>query len=537
MNKRIPAIIACTILLQCLVVLYWQNQRGNFYIDELHSFEYASSYTSDSTGYVLDDPAWKWAQWMDAKNLTEQLRVDSTEQLSDWPVGEQLKRLLTKRAFMGLLNYIMTDTGHDASFFTYARNAALFNLWFLFIAELMLAYCVKTLTHSDIMMTLSFIMFGMSSIMIGMTEYLRFYILTVALMMVVVCCHLKIWKEKSLLWCLCMELIAFVSAYIGLYHSELMLVTCGCFFCFFFAGLLLRKRFAEAIIYAVPLLYGMYHYVYRRTNLLRVVIHPADFAYTGTHGIATTAYSFLTVTPERAWGCIKVILKIFGEKWFGSIAVMLMFTALLTLCAIYSILWRNPDNSEKPEKDATKGFAIIVLLTALMSLTFNVLTDLYLDRYNCFSIALLMIVFWICVDRAQRVFDRKMFLTVVTALVLMGAVAGQRADAYQFLYMQDYPARDFAEEYCNTDSILLTSAFNESYDCIVHSGSNARIYVIDSGQTPDLNTVPELPEKFLIWCDKTRGDERLKQALVGTDYSVTSVGSTYTCDVYLCSKK
>ena len=535
--SKIVLIIACVMLLQCLTLLYWQTQRGNYFIDDLHSFEAAGAYLSDSRPYYTEDPMWEYGKWMKTSDLIGHLKVDGDETILTLPLGRRLMLLAQKRTYNGLLNLIMSDAGYETPIFQYSREVLMLNMMFFLIAELLLAYLLKELTGNREIMILGSIMFGFSGIIMCLCEYVRFYILVIALFLIFLCCHLMIWREYRIKRILMWELLSLIAAYFGLLHSELILVTCGSFFCIFMIGLLCRKRFRHAAVYSAPLLGGMYIYVYQKTNLLDIVLHPADYAVYGGHGAALATYNMLTCTPQRFWECFRDICNVFGEKWFGRNWIMWALLSLLVICKIYSLKNKKAGSSVK-DSDHNAGFILILGITALISLLFNLLTSLRTERYNSLIIVLFMIVFWFCVDRMRDVFDRKKYISIVAILVIIGAVVSQRPDSFTYLFVNEQPLKNLSIDYMDTDCVMFTGGnINAPYDCIIHAGTNSRVLAVEPGRESKFHKIKKLPDKLLAFSANSTETELMRQAMDKADYEMSFVGQTWQNEIYLCVKK
>lgn len=534
-RKTIISAVIVIVLLQCLMLLYWQNLRSNFFVDELYCFGYASSFIAPESSYITDKPEWQCGEWMETDGLKGFLKVDSSESLQNLPLKEQLSLLTGKRTYMGLLNILMYDDGQDADFYQYAWSALFLNMWFFLISELLMAYCIKETTGSYGLMLLGIMMFGFSGIIAGMCEYVRFYMMTIMLMLIVVCCHLAIWKDKSVLRCLAFEMIAFVCAYYALMHSELMLVTCGTFFCFFFAGMLCRKRWKQAAVYAAPLLYGVYHYVWERTNLLDIVMHPADFAGPG-HGVEAVTSNLLIWTPERGWDFAKQIYAVFATTWFGSSYLLVAFLVLLLTCCLCK--GNRDDERSKDSPARYGGFILILVLTAFMSFLFNILTGLSVARHSSFTIVLLMIVTWYLAGVAWQWLDKNRFMLIITVLTMISAVLCQNQENFPYLYINEKNIRAQIADCGCVDNLLFNYGDRHSaYDCIANSRDGTRIYAVAPETAPSINNIKEAPDLFLAWCMRDVSVDTIKIALEGTDYQAKPLGSTWLNNVYLCSKK
>ena len=74
------------------------------------------------------------------------------------------------------------------------------------------------------------------------------------------------------------------------------------------------------------------------------------------------------------------------------------------------------------------------------------------------------------------------------------------------------------------------------YDCICHTGFNAKVYVMDPLRTGSLKEI-DPPDRFLAWCFWSGGDNRMKRLMDGSDYEITPLGATHMNYIYLCEKK
>lgn len=535
-------------IVQCMVLVYWHGQKGNYFLDELYTFEHARNYTFDEDVYFMSDPSWQYETWMDADGMLSHLTVAQGEGLRSLPFTESLHLLLTKRTYMGMMNLIMSAT---TPFDGYATGALILNMVFFFLAELLLFYCIKTLTGRKELALLSIIMFGCSGIIMSMCTYIRFYMLAIMLLLIVIACHIKLWDTRNYTRFFGWELLAFLAAYYGMKHSELMFMICGTFFCLFFFSLLIRKQFRASLIYALPLLAGTYWFVYRKTYLIEMVLHPSAFVQPDDYGKGTIAYNLMTVTWERASGTIATLWDCVYDKWFGGLAVFIVFAAAGLGYFILFVVQRKKADQKAfsgAGRNGYSGLVLLILLTALIGLTFNVLTDMYSNRYSSFEVVLLMICFWYGIGQLCR-YDfkwRPVFLAAIAAITLWGAVMGQQADHFAYLYPKSKEVTTAVKQYEDLDCVFFQGATEENYDlglerhafydCIVHTGFDAKVYVMDPLRAGSLKEI-DPPDRFLAWCFWSGGDNRMKRLMDGSDYEITPLGATHMNYIYLCEKK
>ena len=539
----IAAVLLLIVIVQCVVLVYWQGQRGNYFVDELYSFGYGHAFTEETAHYVTEDEAWKYDTWMKAGDLQAQLEVSKDESLLSLSPLKAIGLLATKRTYMGLLNIVMSVT---QPFRGYCYGAMFLNILFLLASELFLACIMRKMTGSYAIMLLSIIMFGFSAIIIGMCEYVRFYMMAVMILLLVILCHVQLWEKERLRSFFVWEMIALIAAYYGLKNAEVIFVTCGSFFSFFFLALLLRRKFRQAAVYAAPLLLGAYLFVYQQTSYFQILFHPAQFAQADSHGGAAVTYNLLTVTGERAGEVLQSIGDCLIEKWFGNLAVLIVYAALLVLCIILTIY--KAVRREEPPADKVRytGFAVVLALTAATGFTFNVLTYLTPDRYQVLSIVLLMIVFWWGAAAFHLKISDKRILIALAVITILGAGASQQADKFPFLYIEDKALMEQVEQYSNADQIVFEGfweyQYNENierhsfYESMMHCSENARIRITNPFEVTTLSEV-DPGDQFIAWCVSDWGIDKMQHFVEDTDYKATCLGATYFNTVYLCSRE
>lgn len=395
--------------------------------------------------------AFEHGSWLDSDKLRENLIVSKEESLFSLSKSDALNCFKYRnRVYMGFLNMVMSV---NEPFKGYAKGALYLNFFFLVILEILVYLYLFEMTNSRVIPVLCVIMIGFSAIVMGLTLYIRFYVFALTLLLAVVYCHLRMWKTQKYWLFLLLELLSFIFAFYGLWQSELILVICGTFFCLYFLALLVTKRFINAVLYAVPLIIGLNKYVHQQTDLLLMVMHPSQFMMPNSGGKSMVAYNLMTVTKERAANCFGLIKDDVYSLFFGHKILAIAFFAMIILVVVVNvnnkIKGKIPAGRQKGNWRKSHGiFAIVVFLTAVTGLIFNLLTDLYHYRYICFFLILFIISFWyfiaVMVDLIpdkniiQSNISVKMLIVLsFTVITIISAISCQQPEKYPFLYIED----------------------------------------------------------------------------------------------------
>lgn len=134
-EKRRYFIFAAIIMIQVVVMLYWANEKSNFYIDELYSMGYASNFTGrgDTERRISDGPEWQFNKWINNALFKEYLLVSEEEQIFQLSFTEAVQKMLTGRNYFGLLNIAESLVGYD---FVSARPGIVLNILIFILTEI-----------------------------------------------------------------------------------------------------------------------------------------------------------------------------------------------------------------------------------------------------------------------------------------------------------------------------------------------------------------------------------------------------------------
>ena len=338
-NRRKVLIYACIILVQTMILLYWANVKTNFYIDDLYSFGYASSFTGegDDSQYITRSPEFGFNEWISNAEFKKYLILDESEKLSNTSFMNAASRMLTGRIYFGLLNIAESIAGYSC---VTARPAVVLNIILFVLAEIMLVLLLKKMHMDSKMCYLALIMFGCSTYVISAVEYIRFYMLVILFLILMLMCLHDFWRTDrwniAVLTALGMGLLA----YFSYKNSELTIP--------FFGGLVLSliiisavaKKMKQLLVSIGMVIAGIF-YVAFSTNYINVLLYPENFDIQ-TAGVASNASkNIVNATVDTVRNFLIWVIELFETHYFGSYRFIFMFLGIVTICLVFMADKRN----------------------------------------------------------------------------------------------------------------------------------------------------------------------------------------------------
>ena len=154
-----------------------------------------------------------------------------------------------------------------------------------------------------------------------MTVYVRFYMLITFWMTLYTYLHVLMWQEDSIRKNLVMEFGAVAILYLAYKNSPLAVIQGVGVIGAFLVGLMMRKRYRQAVVYGLPVVGGGVMYVLLKTDYIGYVLHPEKFADADITNIATESLldNFLALTPGSAVDRSIELARLICQYLFGHI--------------------------------------------------------------------------------------------------------------------------------------------------------------------------------------------------------------------------
>ena len=527
-RKTTLIILAIIIVLQCGAMFYWASHKAYYYIDELFTFEYVQNINNhtDSIEYMDDSSLWKVEEWLSVGDLKTRYSLEDGESVFDLPASLTVKKLVLDRNYMWMINALETAIGEYVS---PMWICICFNIlvWIVFqiVLFIFLTKCLGTDRRTSL---LAAALWGFCPLVLGLSVYCRFYSWTLLLFLVVLVLHRLMWDGESHKKNILYEIAAIALMYLAFMNSELLFVIGGSLVFFFTVGLIVRKRYWQSLYYAAPFIGGGLFFIWKRSSLLHVVLHPAQFAAKGS-GAASLHASYLldSTLLEKAVSLLHSV-KAFAEYVPGSV-VLAIIALLLGLLLYLSV--------RKKASGLLDGFSLILLASAVVFWLFCGLCGLNSTRYLSFLFLLVFILLTVVFDKLARSYKApRLVFKVACCLVLISSVLPFYKRDVQYVYEWLKPSLARVSEYRNLDAIVNYDPvhnYNAYYSTSLLSPSSS-IYPIS--QTPSGGELPDLPEAFLYWATYYWSPVEVLDMIKERGYSVELLYDAELALVYYCQK-
>lgn len=547
-SKQKPFFIFIAIItLQLVVMLYWANEKSNFFADELYSMCYASSYTGegDKTPHATVGPEWTPKEWVNNGSLKKYMIVEEDEQIFRLPFFRAWKKLLTGKNYFGLLNIAESIAGYS---FVSARPGIVLNMIIYIVAGIALVILMRKMKMNDRSQYLALAMFGFSSQGIGLVEFIRFYMLVIMYLLWQLILFYVVWNSDSFKKIIPAEFGILGLTYLSYRNSQLALIFFGAFsFCFAIA-LIMLKKWKPLISYVVMGLCGT-AYVWVTTDYIKILLHPTDFLQSGNKAV-TASLSIAAFSIDLTKANVLKCRKYFGAFFFENYFIVLMAIIALTM---YSLWMRRRKKDETRllcglteckirlrnfKLSPESGFVCALLGAAVTYTLIIAMANLVTRRYFCIGFMLFYIAFWYILDRIltkciRRELCSGWYIILTTAVALNALVPFKtREIPLAYIYEDDRSFISALEPYRNMDVVLAELNGMEINDCMNLMSENSYIYAVRLG---DYSYDEEkFADEFVFW---TRNDQDILPILndlVERGYEVESLGKDHISQAYVC---
>ena len=334
-------IYSCIIIAQVIVLLYWAHVKTNYFIDDLYSLGYASSFTGegDTARYITRSPEFGFNEWISNAEFKKYLILNDNEKLIHTSFLNAVSKMLRGRMYFGLLNIAESIAGYS---YVTARPAIVLNIILFVITEIMLILLMKKMNMDKKMSYLSLIMFGCSTYVISAAEYIRFYILVILFLILMLMCLYDFWQTDTWRKASISALGMGVIAYFSYKNSELTIPFFGGLVLFLIIISFFAKKRKQLIISFGMLLAGTL-YIFLSTDFVDVLLYPENYT-SQTAGVELSASNHIdTATVDTFKNYLTWARELFETHYFGSYRLVFMFLGAAT---IYLILAAEKKRNE-----------------------------------------------------------------------------------------------------------------------------------------------------------------------------------------------
>ena len=535
-GKRIGILLVVLLLaIQCGYMIYWGTQKSGYYVDEFFTFDNAH-YISQSTPdriKLYDAEFLEYDKWMAVEELKGTLTVKADESLIQDSFAYNISVFLNRWPYMAILNYVeaIFFEGELSWWSAISINIVCFWLNQVFLYLLVMKLCNK---KSAALLAMAF--YGFSGMAVSMLVYVRMYMWMTLLITIFTYIHVLMWDEHKVWKNLLYEVLSLPFLYLAFKDSPLPVIYGAALIGCFFIGLLVRKRWKQALYYGIPLLGGGAIYAVTQTDYVQIFMNPKKALASGELEIATESLvrSFIALDREELVVRIENVGHMICRFLFGHAGVLGIFI-LTVLIMIVMLIWkkRNPIRGFGEER---QGFVLVLGGAVILFLMASIAFNLESIRYNSFifpQIAVCATVFLVCLG---HVLDMEKVLVGVSVAMIVGEIFFTASiPRIENMYLEDREGVNAITECKGIDSLVVDYHFDDRvmYECLAYTDEDTNVMFTYFGETD----YSKLGDELLVWQTVNQSPDELKEELISAGYKlVEPIGETHESRVFMCLK-
>ncbi len=520
---------------QCVYMFYWGTQKSGYYVDEFFTYDNAH-YISESTPNrikLYDAEFLEYGKWIPIEELKGTLTVKAEESLLQDSLSYNISVFLNKWPYMAILNYV------EAIFFDGELSwwsGISINIVCFVLNQLFLYLLVMKLCHRRSAALLSTALYGFCGMAVSMLVYVRMYMWMTLLITIFTYIHVLMWDEQKIWKNLLYEVFSLPFLYLAFKDSPLPVIYGAALIGCFFIGLLVRKRWKQALYYGVPLLGGGAFYAVTQTEYVRIFMNPKKALDSGELDIATSSLvqSMVELNGEELLMRVENVGHMICRFLFGH--ALIVGILILAVLAMVAILFRKKCNLVKELWKEKIGFILVLLGAVVFFLMASVLFDLESIRYNSFvfpQIAVCISVLFIAIAHMLKL--EKAIIGVGIVMIVAEIYFTGSIPRIENLYQEDREAVNAIMQCEGIDSLVIDYQFDDKvmYECLAYTDEDTNVMFSYFGQTD----YSKLTDKLLVWQTVNQSPDELKEELLSAGYrSVGQIAETHESRVFQCVK-
>ncbi len=535
-GKRIGTFLFVLLLLiQCSYMVYWGTQKSGYYVDEFFTYDNAH-YISESTQdriKLYDAEFLEYDKWIPVEELKGTLTVNFEESLWQDSLSYNISVFMNEVSYMAILNYV------EAVFFDGELNwwsAISINMVCFVLNQIIIYMLVMKVCNRKSAALLSMALYGFCGMAVSMLVYVRMYMWITFLVTVFTYIHVLMWEETKIWKNLLYEVLSLPFLYIAFKNSPLPVIYGAALIGCFFIGLLVRRRWMQALYYGIPLLGGGAFYAVTQTEYVRIFMNPKKALESGELDIATSSLvqGLVELNGKEMLMRVENVAHMICRFLFGhALVVGILILAVLVMVAI---LFRKKCNLAKELWKEKIGFILVLLGAVVFFLMASVLFDLESIRYNSFvfpQIAVCISVLFASI--AYRLKVEKVIIGVGIIMIVAEIYFTGSIPRIENLYQEDREAVNAIMQCEGIDSLVIDYQFDDKimYECLAYADEDTNVMFSYFGKTD----YSKLTDKLLVWQTVNQSPEGLKEELLSAGYrSVEQIAETHESRVFQCLK-
>lgn len=527
-QRKGALIFGILLIIQCAYMIFWGTQKSGYYVDEFFTYDKAH-YISESTPNrekLYDAEFLEYEKWYDVPEIKNTLMVKREEALMQDSFLYNVYAFTQKWPYMALLNYV------EAIFFEGKLSwwsAISLNIVLFALNQVVLFLLAKRVCKDQTMALLAGVMYGFCGMAASMVVYVRFYMYVTFLMTLFAYIHVLMWEGEKHWKNIILEIVSLPILYIAYRTSPLAgiygIAIIGCFS----LGLLLSRKWKQALYYILPIGVGGILYLALKTNYLEILMNPHKAIASDSMNVATQSLinGLLTLNLNEIINRSNIFMQIVNRYLFGHVVILILYIILFVGIVICLV-----KNKEKREYKGSSFLGILfgsVLVYAIMSICF----DLSTTRYNSFIFPAVALC---CIGVINCLLDKNKnkVVLIITGLLIGEVLFTVRVPRVENLYLDDREGVIAIQQHKGINSVVVDYHWDDDvmYECLAYTDEDKKVMFTAYGDTD----YDKLGDTVLVWRSANK-DERVIQDLLDAGYTyIDEIAQTHVSVVYLCKR-
>lgn len=498
-NKRLRISIWCImILLQILVIVFWGNVKEGFFIDELYTLEGAQK-----SGYEigLNEEGYKWQTesdffetWHDSDEFIEHITVHKEDWIFRLPFKQVIKKILND-PYYSLVNIVSC-----VKFGTYSKWYAIgLNIFLFVLVQIILYLFISQITDSQKDAIMVNVLYGFSAGAISTTIFVRFYMLSTLMTVLIGYVFYQLWKNKNNIKKEIIGLLlALITIYFGYKVHQYVLIWSAVVCLIYACCLMACKEWKKLFIYLGTFIVAGIGYLSRNSIASMLA---------GEQGEAAVENLFhkpiIDTIKDIVSYIATIIEQILGNKYFC--------IAVFAVAVIYFI-FRKRGQIFKTITEKEKFGLTVTACVAIYILIIGRICPWVSWRYisNIFPIVVLG-VYMITSEVLARCFDERKALLAIGAYFVFSLCFSYNTNSIRELHLgAKSEALTLATEYSDVDSIYVYDGDEgRLYLSSYIYAPNTQIYMTEKNTFKEIDIFTsgtEVPSEILVWVSAVNED-------------------------------
>lgn len=542
MSKRYGILFCIIVAIQVMVMIYWGNQKSNYYWDEFYTFHNAAYLfqDTDEIGKHIDNYV-RYGEWDSVNRLKMLFAVSGNIDKID---VRHILNVISVYPYAVMLNLVesLAFRGVMIKWAGIALNIGLFIL-----VQFILFRLANGMFDNPIFAVLPVLLYGFSGMAVSMVVFVRNYMFLTLMLMVITWSLYKIWCEEKILKVLAYDVVIALCVVPSFKESPITAFYLIGLFGAVTIGWILDRQYRKLLSFSLPgVLVGGYILLFKTRYIREILMFASGKEIELTEADNYLIQRLFSINGEAINHRVRYAIDMVDWYLLGDKLIMLCWLVLVFgLLIVLGVFHRHNIEESRPcfcNLDTKRmlfnwrgKYFHILWATVIFFFVLAVMFGLEEIRYYSFvfpEVALCIV--GVVVTSSKNISNnsivaKRVVLSSMCIFILMGSVATQKIPRIENVYSQDKGIKEHVRSTGLVNVVQDRGNF-VLQNAVEYALEEQKIYILN-GCEYDYDS---LPEEFLLWTDHE--DNWSTGKLIEADYKVELFDRTWVADVFRCER-